>query len=165
MSKCKVLSIANQKGGVAKTTTAYNLARALSDVGKTVLLIDLDPQSNLTMCFGVDKPEELDTTIYHLMLAAIEEENLPDKLKYIISKGNIDLIPCSIELSAIEVNLVNTMSRENILKNVIEDVKQNYDYVIIDCMPSLGMLTINELTACDSVLITALCETFCYAHL
>lgn len=93
--------------------------------------------------------------IYHLIIAAIEEENLPDKSEYIISNGSIDLIPCSIELSAVEVNLVNTMSRENILRSVLESVKQDYDYVIIDCMPSLGMLTINALTACDGVLITA----------
>ncbi len=155
MQNGKIIAIANQKGGVGKTTTALNLAYVLSEQGKKVLLVDVDPQSNLTMCFGVDRPEELDTTIYHLMMAVIEERELPDKNKYIISNGNIDLIPCSIELSAVEVNLVNAMSREITLRTILQNLRKDYDYIIIDCMPSLGMLTINALAACDSVLITA----------
>lgn len=151
----KVIAIANQKGGVGKTTTTMNLGYALAEQGKKVLLIDFDPQSNLTMCMGIDRPEELDTTIYHLMMAVIEEKELPSKDDYIISNGKLDLIPCSIELSAVEVNLVNAMSRELTLKSIIQEVKDDYDYIIIDCMPSLGMLTINALVACNSVLITA----------
>lgn len=151
----KVIAIANQKGGVGKTTTTMNLGYALSEQGKKVLLIDFDPQSNLTMCMGVDRPEELVTTIYHLMMGVIEEKELPSKEDYIISNGKLDFIPCSIELSAVEVNLVNAMSRELTLKSIIQEVKESYDYIIIDCMPSLGMLTINALVACDTVLITA----------
>ena len=152
---CKILAIANQKGGVGKTTTAVNLAYSLSATGKRVLLVDFDPQSNLTMCFGIEKPDEIKTTIYHLMTAVIEEKELPDRSEYILSFGSLDLIPCSIELSAVEVNLVNVMSREITLKSVLEGLKPYYEYIVIDCMPSLGMLTINALVACDSVLIPA----------
>lgn len=151
----KVIAIANQKGGVGKTTTTMNLGYALAEQGKKVLLIDFDPQSNLTMCLGVDRPEELSTTVYHLMMAVIEEKELPSKEEYILTNGKLDFIPCSIELSAVEVNLVNAMSRELTLKSIIQEFKELYDYIIIDCMPSLGMLTINALVACNTVLITA----------
>lgn len=154
MSNAKIISICNQKGGVGKTTTTFNLGYALSKLGRKVLLVDLDPQRSLTICFGIDQPEELDTTIYNLMTSFIEEKKLPDKASYTISKNGLDLIPCSIELSAVEVNLVNTMSREMVLKSILHNLKKQYDYIIIDCMPSLGMLTINALVACDSVLIT-----------
>lgn len=149
----KVIAIVNQKGGVAKTVTTLNLGYALSEMGKKVLLIDFDPQSSLTVCFGYDNTDNINTTIYNLMSLAIEEKNLPKKEKYILSTGNIDLIPCSLELSAIEIALVNVMSRELILKSIIDEIKEDYDYVIIDCSPSLGMLTINALAACDSVII------------
>lgn len=156
MERCKIISISNQKGGVGKTTTALNLAYALGEDGKNkVLLIDLDPQSNLTMCFGIDRPEELETTIYDLMMCVIDEKKLPDKNRYILSFNNLDLIPCSIELSAVEMSLVNVMSREVILKMLLENFKEDYDYIIIDCMPALGMLTVNALAACDSVVIPA----------
>ncbi|MCX7748217.1 MAG: AAA family ATPase [Clostridia bacterium] len=151
----KVIALANQKGGVGKTTSSLNLAYALSELGQKVLLIDFDPQSNLSMCFGIDRPDELKTTIYDLMVCIIDEKVLPNKSEYILSFNNLDLIPCSIELSAIEMSLVNVMSRELVLKMLLDHVKADYDYVIIDCMPSLGMLTVNALAACDSVLIPA----------
>lgn len=151
MGKCKVVSISNQKGGVGKTTTALNLAYTLNENGKKVLLIDFDPQSNLTMCFGIDRPDELKTTIYDLMMC----KELPDKSEYILSFNNLDLIPCSIALSAVEMSLVNVMSREIILKMLLENYKSEYDFIVIDCMPVLGMLTVNALAACDSVLIPA----------
>lgn len=153
MDKSKIIAIVNQKGGVGKTTTALNMGYALSQMGKKVLLIDFDPQSSLTVCFGYDNTDSINTTIYNLMALAIEEKNLPQKEDYIISIGNIDLIPCNLELSAIEVALVNVMSREMILKSIVDEIKEDYDYIIIHCSPSLGMLTINALAACDSVLI------------
>ncbi|MCR4441251.1 MAG: AAA family ATPase [Peptococcaceae bacterium] len=154
-NKCKIVAIANQKGGVGKTTTALNLAYVLSELGKKVLLTDFDPQANLTMCFGIDRPDELKTTIYHLMMAAVEDKELPDRGEYLLSFSNLDLLPSSIELSAVEMSLVNVMSREMILLSVLEKLRDRYDYIIIDCMPALGMLTINALAACESVLIPA----------
>lgn len=151
----RIVAITNQKGGVGKSTTTLNLGYALAEKGKKVLVIDLDPQSSLTISFGVDKPDELKTTIYNLMTCIIEERELPAKEKYLLRFGNIDLLPCSIELSALELSLVNVMSREHILKMLLEQLKDEYDYIFIDCMPSLGMLTINALAACDSVLIPA----------
>lgn len=153
MNKSKVISIVNQKGGVAKTVTALNLGYALSEMGKKVLLIDFDPQSSLTVCFGYDNTDNISTTIYNLMALAIEEKNLPEKDEYILKSGSIDIIPCNLELSAIEIALVNVMSRELVLKSIVDEIKADYDYVIIDCSPSLGMLTINALAACDSVII------------
>ena len=153
MISSKVIAIVNQKGGVAKTVTALNLGYALSEMGKKVLLIDFDPQNSLTVCFGYDNTDSIGTTIYDLMVLAIEERSLPEKKEYILSKGNMDIIPCNIELSAIEISIVNVLSRELVLKSIVDEVKSDYDYVIIDCSPSLGMLTINALAACDSVII------------
>ncbi|SFR62484.1 CobQ/CobB/MinD/ParA nucleotide binding domain-containing protein [Anaeromicropila populeti] len=150
---CKVLSVVNQKGGVGKTTTALNLGYALSEKGKKVLLIDLDPQGSLTISCGYDDNDNLETTIATLMALTMEDRLLPGKNNYILTVGSMDLVPCNIELSAIEVSLVNAMSREMILKAISGELKENYDYVIIDCSPSLGMLTINALAACNGVLI------------
>lgn len=151
--KAKVIAIVNQKGGVGKTTTTLNLGYSLSNQGKKVLLIDLDPQGSLSISLGLDNNDEIDNTIANMMGLSIEDKPLLEKEDYIVHIGNMDLIPCNIELSAIEVSLVNAMSRETILKYIIQDYKSNYDYIIIDCSPSLGMLTINALAACNSVII------------
>lgn len=150
---CKVKAIVNQKGGVGKTTTALNLGYALANEGNKVLWIDLDPQGSLTISLGFDESQDFKHTIATLMARAIEEEELLDKEEYIVKVGAVDLIPCNLELSAIEVSLVNAMSREIILKSIISEYKDDYDYIIIDCSLSLGMLTINALAASDSVVI------------
>lgn len=148
----KVTAIVNQKGGVGKTTTALNLGYALSEKGKEVLLIDFDPQSSLTSALGYNAENK--ENIQTLMNLAIEEEELIEREKYILNiKENLDLIPCSLELSGIEMGLVNVISRELILKSIIEEIEKDHDYVIIDCSPSLGMLTINDLAACNSIII------------
>ncbi len=152
----KTIAIVNQKGGVGKTTTALNMGYALSQKGKKVLLVDFDPQSSLTVCFGYDDTDLINTSIATLMNVVINDDEFPKSNDYIIHVGkNLDLIGCNLELSAIEVSLVNAMSREMILKSILNEIKsQNeYDFIIVDCSPSLGMLTINALAASDSVII------------
>ena len=155
--KCKVIAIANQKGGVGKTTTAVNLGVALGFSGKRVLLIDTDPQGSLTKSCKIDNADAdaLDVTLSELMANEMTGE---DKDYSLINKAikqfeNIDLIPANISLSGTETALFNCMSRESVLKRTIEPLKQKYDYILIDCMPSLGMMTINALVAADSVII------------
>jgi chromosome partitioning protein len=150
---CKVIAVANQKGGVGKTTTTYNLGCALAKKGKKVLGIDFDPQGSLTIFMGYENNDNISITIASLMGDTIGEKELPNKETYIISTGSMDLIPGNIELSAIETSLVNAMSRETILKSIISELRPFYDYILIDCLPSLGMLTINALVASDSVII------------
>ena len=153
MSNCKVIALTNQKGCVGKTTTAVNLGVCLSKQGKKVLLVDADAQANLTMSLGYPRPDDLP-----ISLATIMQDIIDDKL-FDVQKGilhhseGVDLLPSNIELSGLEVRLINAFSRERVLTTCINEVKKNYDYVLIDCMPSLGMLTINALAAADSVVI------------
>ena len=148
----KTIAIANQKGGVGKTTTTANLGIGLTREGKKVLLIDFDAQGSLTESLGY-VPDELETTIADLMEKTMNERKIMPYEGILHHKEGVDLMPANLELSGMEVTLVNTMSRELILKDYLRNVKKDYDYILIDCTPSLGMLTINALSAADGVII------------
>lgn len=150
---CKVIAIANQKGGVGKTTTAVNLGIGLTRKGKKVLLIDADPQGSMTASLGYIQPDDIKVTLATIMLALINDEEVSEQDGILHHSEGVDLIPANIELSVLEVSLVNAIARESIMKEYVNMVRNLYDYIIIDCMPSLGMMTINALTAADSVLI------------
>ena len=150
---CRVIAVSNQKGGVGKTVSCVNLGIGLAQEGKKVLLIDADPQGSLTISLGYDEPDEMEYSLATLMLNVVNDEKL-NMEKTILHHGEgVDLIPANIELSAIEVSLVNAMSRELILRSLVDKLREFYDFILIDCMPSLGMMTINALACADSVLI------------
>lgn len=161
--KGKTIAIVNQKGGVGKTATTFNLGTSLAADGKKVLLVDLDQQGDLTYCLGYEEPDDLDGTIAELMEIYLDYDSYyPDVVEKYISKNDygseefsysVDYLTCNCEMSAVETGLVNAVSREYILKNLISEVKNDYDYILLDCAPSLGMITINALVAADSVLI------------
>lgn len=151
----KIISIANQKGGVGKTTTSVNLGACLAYLGKRVLLIDIDPQGNATSGVGIEKAD-VDNCIYDLIVEDVDAKNVIKST----TMENLDVIPATIQLAGAEIELVPTISREVRLKRAIESIKPNYDYILIDCPPSLGLLTINALTASDSVIIPVQCEYY-----
>lgn len=153
MDKCKVIALANQKGGVAKTTSTVNLGVGLANQGYQVLLIDADPQGSLTISLGVKNPDDLDVSLATVMDTVIDDEPIAEDAGIIHHEEGVDLLPANIELSGMETGLFNIMSREYVMKNYIDKIRHNYDFVIIDCMPSLGMMTINALVAADSVII------------
>jgi len=153
MSDTKIIAICNQKGGVTKTTTTVNLGVGLARQGKKVLIVDTDPQADATTCLGWPEQDKLPITLAGLLEKSMNDEPIAPGEGILHHAEGVDLVPSSIELSGLEVSLVNSMSREFVLRNYLTQVKDGYDYVLIDTMPSLGMLTVNALAAADSVLI------------
>ena len=150
---CRVIAVSNQKGGVGKTVSCVNLGIGLAQSGKKVLLIDADPQGSMTISLGYPEPDDMEYSLASMMMNIVNDEPLNMDKTILHHKEGVDLIPANIELSAIEVSLVNVMSRELILRTMVDQLRQFYDFIIIDCMPSLGMMTINALACADSVLI------------
>ncbi|AFH86856.1 Chromosome segregation ATPase [Bacillus cereus 95/8201] len=151
----KIIAIANQKGGVGKTTTSVNLGAGLAQVGKKVLLVDIDAQGNATTGVGIEK-SELDQCIYNVLVEDADVQGVIQKT----ATENLDVLPATIQLAGAEIELVPTISREVRLQRALQPVRDEYDYIIIDCPPSLGLLTINALTAADSVIIPVQCEYY-----
>ena len=148
-----IIAVANQKGGTGKTTTCVNLGIGLARAGKKVLLVDADAQGSMAVSLGVREPDNLDYTIVNIMEKVINEKDIADREGIMHHEEGVDFIPANIELAGLETALVEVMSREFILKLYLDSIKENYDYILIDCMPSLGMVTINALVAADYVLI------------
>ena len=153
MTKCKVIALANQKGGTAKTTTTLNLGIGLAHQGRKVLLVDADPQGDLTTALGWTDSDSLPITLETQMKKILQDELFVYNEGILHHEEGVDIIPTNIELSGMEISLVNAMSREQTLKLYLSDLKKDYDYILIECMPSLGMLTINALAAADSVIV------------
>lgn len=150
---CKVIAISNQKGGTAKSTTASNLGIGLARSGKKVLLIDADAQGSLTASLGFREPDKLKDTLAKVMENVINDIPMDDSYGILHHEEGVELLPGNIELSGLEVSLINVMSREMVLRTYIETIRNNYDYIILDCSPSLGMITINAFACADSIII------------
>jgi len=148
-----IIAVANQKGGTGKTTTCVNLGIGLARTGKKVLLVDADAQGSMAVSLGVVEPDNLDHTIVSIMEKVINDESIDDNEGIMHHEEGVDFIPANIELAGLETALVGVMSREFVLKSYLDHMKDKYDYILIDCMPSLGMVTINALVAADYVLI------------
>jgi len=153
IKKCRVIAVANQKGGVGKTTTVGNLGIGLAKWGRKVLVIDADAQGSLTASLGFTEPDKLEISLANILENVIKEEEMEADYGILKHEEGIDLMPGNIELSGLEVSLVNVMSRENVMRSYVESVRESYDYILIDCMPSLGMVTINAFACADSILI------------
>ena len=153
MTKCKIIALANQKGGTAKTTTTLNLGIGLAHQGRKVLLVDADPQGDLTTALGWTNADSLSITLETQMKKILQDEPFVYNEGILHNEEGVDIIPTNIELSGMEISLVNVMSRELVLRTYIEQQKERYDYILIDCMPSLGMITINAFASADSILI------------
>ena len=151
----RIIAIANQKGGVGKTTTAINLSASLAEKGRKVLAIDMDPQGNMSSGLGLDK-NAIDGTIYDMIIgeADVEEVIHKDTIE------NLDILPSNVDLSAVEIEMIDVENKEFVVKNAIQKIRDNYDYVIIDCPPSLSLLTVNAMTTADSVLVPIQCEYY-----
>ena len=160
MAKTKVIAVANQKGGVGKSTTVYNLGAGLAMQGKKVLLVDVDPQGDLTKMLGLRKPNDLPLTLGNTMNNIVAGVSGNEHPEIQIHYEGFDFVPANRTLSAVEVGLVNVMSRETVLQRYIDEIKKDYDYVLLDCRPSLGMLVINALSASDYVLVPVQAEYF-----
>ncbi len=150
----KIIVVGATKGGVGKSVSSFNLAYSLAKLGKRVLAVDFDSQANLTTCFGVEEPAAVPVTIGHLMMNQMDEERLPDVSEYIMSRNGVDFIPSSMVLSAVDAKLRLEMGAEKMLSNILEPLRNSYDYLIIDTCPALGALTINALAVADGVVIT-----------
>ena len=153
MSRATIMAVVNQKGGTGKTTTCENLGIGLANEGKRVLLVDTDPQASLTIALGHPRTDDLPVTLTDLMAKVMQDQPIAPKEGILSHEEGVDLVPANITLSGMEVSLVNAMSRETVLRQVLDALKFQYDYILLDCMPSLGMLTVNALAASDQVLI------------
>ena len=153
MNKCRVIAVENQKGGTGKSTTVLNLGVGLVREGKRVLLIDADPQGSLSISLGIKRPDDLNISLATILTNVMQDKPFDDDLGLIRRNEGVDLMPCNIELSGVETTMFNVMSREYVMKEYVDRLRKNYDYILIDCTPSLGILPVNAFVAADSIVV------------